>query len=335
MRRLRNGSFEGRLAHSVIASLILSAASADAAEDVARLLGDLATQHVEFAGTSYEPKSFPANVKQLVAARAISREVMAAYSPEADALIRFNFVLILAVRLDRDPEELRPADWGEFFLARLDDESPWVRTEAAVAFTRLRYARARPKLEELLAKDEDTDVAFACALALWPYLDQPIYIVAGEAGRRDALEKMLESGFDLEREINKEGWRPLMFAAAEGRLQTVRLLLELGANVNATNDLGRTALMFASIYGYEEIAAVLLDVGADPNIVPTDDSGWPALIAAAEGGHLSVVQRLLEAGADPFMRDKTGATALHHATEHGHEDVVRALTTASARILVR
>jgi hypothetical protein len=307
------------------ASVLLCAPTVSAAAvDVEQLIRDLATQNVTPTLLDYEIESFPANLKQLIAEPDISREVMEAYSPALDPLIRANLVLIVAVRLDRDPEELKPQDWGEFFLARLDDESPWVRMEAARAFSRLRYSRAGSKLATVVEMDE-TSVALVAAIALALYTQQPMFILAGEAGRRDVLEKLRELGVDFEAEINDAGWRPVTFAAAEGRLQTTRFLLELGANANAANDLGRTGLMFASFYGYTDIAEALLAAGADPNIVPTDEDGFPALIVAAQGGHAAIVALLLQNGADRDIEDNAGRTALDWALANEHDEVAEIL----------
>lgn len=314
----------GGLVRTFASVLLCAPAVSLAAVDVEQLIRDLATQNVTPA-LDDDVDSFPDNVKHLIAEPKISRKVMAAWSPTADALIRANLALILAMRLERDPEELKPKDWAEFFLPRLDDESPLVRIEAARAFSTVRYSSAEPKLARVLEADQDTTVAFAAAVALSRQAEQATFIVAGEAGRRDVLAMIVERGFDLEAEINDAGWRAVTFAAAEGRLQTTRLLLELGANPNATNDLGRTGLMFASSYGYADIVEVLLAAGADPNLVPTDSDGFPALIVAAQNGQAAVVAMLLRNGADVDIQDKKGRTALDWALQNEHDEVAESL----------
>jgi ankyrin repeat protein len=65
--------------------------------------------------------------------------------------------------------------------------------------------------------------------------------------------------------------------------------------------------MEAAWGGQEETAQVLLDLGADINAV--DDDGMTALIRAARCGHETLVKMLLSRGADPTVKDKKGWTA--------------------------
>jgi ankyrin repeat protein len=76
----------------------------------------------------------------------------------------------------------------------------------------------------------------------------------------------------------------------------VRLLLETGADVDATEMNGLTALQVAAIIGQGTVARLLLEFGA--SIAAEDAFGWTALHRAARGGHMAVVQLLLEKGAD-------------------------------------
>lgn len=83
--------------------------------------------------------------------------------------------------------------------------------------------------------------------------------------------------------------------------------LEPGSNIAARWNIGRTPLMEAAWGGQEEMAKLLLDLGADINAV--DDHGMTALIRAARCGHENLVKMLLSRGADPTVKDKNGWTA--------------------------
>lgn len=162
--------------------------------------------------------------------------------------------------------------------------------------------------------------------------------MAASAGRTDLVETFVEIKMDINKPVaglaaspSGSGWTPLMIAAAEGHPKTVSALIKAGANVNATNTLGRTALMFASSKGFAGIVKDLLSHRADPNIVPNDDTGWTALIAAARTGRIDVIKVLLDHGADVTINDKEGKTALVWAEAQGHADVVRALTEATIK----
>ena len=89
----------------------------------------------------------------------------------------------------------------------------------------------------------------------------------------------------------KRGRTPLMSAAFKGETQSVRQLIEAGADVNAkTNiDVGdRTPLMVASEAGREEVVKLLLEAGA--NIEDYDDNGSTALKYAVHFGHFKVAR---------------------------------------------
>lgn len=88
----------------------------------------------------------------------------------------------------------------------------------------------------------------------------------------------------------------LLRAAREGNADTVKALLSAsGADVNATDELGSTALMEAARYGHDDVVRSLLEAGAD--IKARDREGKTALMLAVTGGHDDVVKVLKQAGA--------------------------------------
>ncbi len=93
----------------------------------------------------------------------------------------------------------------------------------------------------------------------------------------------------------------LKFAAELGFTGIVDLLLERGANIEATDDLGQRPLLSAASCGQTEIVRRLLDHGADINGDDWDDN--TALSEAAIEGHLEVVELLLSRGAERTLRD--------------------------------
>lgn len=88
-------------------------------------------------------------------------------------------------------------------------------------------------------------------------------------------------------------------------------LLDAGADVNAENPIGETALMIAVQCGNTEAVKLLLDAGADPNI--QDELGLTALIKAAQGRTTEAVKLLLDRGADPNIKNIENDTALQRA----------------------
>ena len=104
-------------------------------------------------------------------------------------------------------------------------------------------------------------------------------------------------GLALAQDKNEE----LINAAARMDLNDVETFIRDGADVNARDKRGRTALMQASTRGSLEVAALLLKSGADVNA--KDSNGGTALLAASGRGGLEVVKLLLENGADVKARD--------------------------------
>ena len=98
--------------------------------------------------------------------------------------------------------------------------------------------------------------------------------------------------------VEQGGFTALLFAAREGDLQSARLLLEKGANVNDSAANGASALVIAAHSNNPALAAFLLDKGADPNAAA---AGYGALHLAILHADLTLVRQLLARGANPNL----------------------------------
>ena len=120
----------------------------------------------------------------------------------------------------------------------------------------------------------------------------------------------------------QSGWTPLMYAALYGDGKSVRLLLDKGANPNAQNDDGGTALMYAT--DSAEKTKLLLDGGANPNL--RSGEGLTALlIAVGQTGTFPVVKLLLDTGVDPKVRLPNGPRILPLAVGARDANLLRLL----------
>ena len=109
---------------------------------------------------------------------------------------------------------------------------------------------------------------------------------------------------------NAEGMTALMIAAVNGVDEFVRILLDQGAEADARDNEGRTALMHAARNSQKlffPIISLLVEKGADINA--TDNAGKTPLLIAAEGPYDAMVDFLLRSGANPGLGGADGRTA--------------------------
>jgi len=136
---------------------------------------------------------------------------------------------------------------------------------------------------------------------------------------RNAGQSMLSLG----------NWTPLMYAARENALDAGHALVKGGAGLDLVDPDGATALEIAIINAHYEFAALLLEAGANPNIVD-NEAGMGPLYAAVDMHRLAVghgrpnpkpvglmsgvdlVKKLLASGADPNRRLKKPILKRHH-----------------------
>lgn len=163
---------------------------------------------------------------------------------------------------------------------------------------------------------------------------------AAAADAPEALEVLLASGANAEKP-DARGRRALHYAVhscacndpACPRVRTLALLLEHGAQLNAQDAGGWSALDVAAEHNRLAPLQLLLRSGADANGQPSPSS-CPPLVLAAHAGAREAVAMLLSAGALIDARDAFGATALHAACVGSHPKTVKFLMQAGAQTSV-
>jgi ankyrin repeat protein len=177
-----------------------------------------------------------------------------------------------------------------------------------------------------------------------------------DAGDKNALRDELERDPERAGERNADGLSPVLYALYNGHADLVDAILAANpsldvfdaAAVGRTRGLeelvdtepglatawspdGFTALHLAAFFGREDAAKLLLERGAEPDVVSRNATiVVTPLHSAAAGAHSAIVKLLLAAGADPNARQPDGFTALDAAQQNGDDESAKALLAAGA-----
>lgn len=150
---------------------------------------------------------------------------------------------------------------------------------------------------------------------------------AAGQGMVKELTSMLDDGADIDC-TDYDRRSPLHVAAADGRLATVRLLVQRGANVNLIDRHGFTPLRDAIRGEHDDVVEFLRGHGAE--LRTTLAVGASLLLSAVAAGQNEAVARLLRNGLSPNLADYDGRTAAHIAACEGHLDILATLHATGA-----
>jgi ankyrin repeat protein len=179
--------------------------------------------------------------------------------------------------------------------------------------------------------EQVTKVAFALlvsAMSLIAAGSDASLVDAAQGGDGAGVRALLDQGADVNAR-QADGMTALHWAAYQDDLKTVEALVRAGADVNAVNRYGVTPLSMACANGDGRMVELLLESGADPNHALAGDE--TVLMIAARTGQLAAVKALLARRVDVNAKEtERGQTALMWAAAEGHTAVVEALLDAGA-----
>ena len=156
---------------------------------------------------------------------------------------------------------------------------------------------------------------------------------ASAVGAASRVRELVDADPSLASAYSADGFFPLGLAAFFKHPDVIRELLAAGADARAVarNPMQVTALHSAVANGGDrESALALIAAGADVNA--QQRHGWTALHGAAEMGDSEVIEALLAAGADPSMATQEGKTPADLAREHGNEELAARLEGSRAGV---
>jgi ankyrin repeat protein len=183
---------------------------------------------------------------------------------------------------------------------------------------------------------------------------------AAEAGDLPTVQRLIQAHPALvsSRYYIGNHWTPLHVASLRGYTRMAAFLLAHGAEANARDKAGSTAILYAALGGHQDVvdllrahgaaftlqdaaalgdgAAVRTMIEANPALVDGEDSsGATALYWAAQAGHLDVVQLLVAHQAEVNSRNRGDATPLIGAAGSGRDQVVEFLLDHGADVNAR
>ncbi len=151
---------------------------------------------------------------------------------------------------------------------------------------------------------------------------------AAEANNLAVAKVLISHGADVE----GDGSSPLSAAGANGDfVEMAQLLVENGAKINAPSSTGWLPLMTAAGRGNIKVTNYLLSQGANPNAA--DKNGLTALYSAAGSDYgASAAETLLKHGANVDAKYLSGLTALHQAASQGAIKAIEVLLAYGAKV---
>jgi len=280
-------------------------------------------------------------VKLLVEAGA---DVDPATWPPLCAAVDKDNIAIAEYLIDHGANVNKPEDWGplqeaatmsnniEMVKLLIDRGADVNATDWPALHTAISRGECRDTAELLIRRGADVNAKDTHGYT-------PLYYAIRHIDDPEFMSLLIANGAKLDTKY-PGGETALQAAAITGRTDVVKVLLEAGADINARNDRGQTALhaildikrfTYAQESRPKDMIEALLAKGAEVNL--KDNDGRTPLHVAAELAEGDIVELLLDKGADINAKDdESGATALHHAARFGNRSAAEVLVARGADI---
>jgi uncharacterized protein len=292
-------------------------------------------------------------ISVFVASRIFAAEIHDAASSGDTAKVIDLLKQTPALANAKDPNEDLPLHlaaskgWTEIMAALLDAGAD-VNAKGHNDWTPLHYAAKggniggcrlliqRGANREALNRDKKTPQQLASSFTapvLRDFVPNPVgadeLFKAIEARDAEKAKALIAAHPDALKGKDESGRTPLLFAAATGQAEVVRLMLASGAAVSVKDRHNVTALGWAARTDSVETTRALIEAGADVNA--QDDAGFSPLATALERHLTAQVVALLEHGPKLELAIKDGRTPLLLAVGYGYADLVEILLKAGAK----
>ncbi len=157
--------------------------------------------------------------------------------------------------------------------------------------------------------------------------DQSGLVYAAEEGNLECLEILLRAGITPNAK-SERGYPAICRAVHKDHLPAIRMLMEAGADPDLSDSQGTTPLMCSIRSSNRHIFAYLME--QEPDLERTDINGETVLFKAVKEGNTTLTRKLIEAGAEVDVVNNDGITPLMIAVRQERIGVVKALLNAGA-----
>ncbi len=157
-----------------------------------------------------------------------------------------------------------------------------------------------------------------------------VLMLSAWKGYSEITDMLIDAGAELEAKDNA-GWTAIIYGTTAGKKAAVQSLISAGAKVNARfGDKNTTVLMLSAWKGYSEITDMLIDAKAE--LEAKDNAGWTAVWWAVWTKHPHIVNLLVGAGADVDSKNKDKEPMVIWATLNQDIEAIQLLIDAGADV---